>query len=964
MKFTRCSIGLLMFAVIVACQPASESDPESAPQSAPPPLLSETSELSIPFEKYILDNGLEVVMHQDHSDPIVAIALLYHVGSAREVPGRTGFAHLFEHLLFQSSENLGEGAFITGIPALGGVFNGGTSNDMTIYFESVPIDALERVLWMESDRLGFFINTVTQPRMENEKQIVKNEKRQRVDNVPYGHTSSVIDSSLYPPTHPYNWQVIGSLADLEAATLADVREFYEKYYGPQNVTLVISGDIDSADTKALVERYFGEIPAGEEIAPITVADVTLAETRSFYHQDNFAQLPELTMAWPTVENFHPDSYALTVLGQLLSDGRKSPFYKVVVEELKLAAGVSANQRSRELAGKFQISARGFSGVDLDDLNAAFNQAFARFEADGIGEADLERIKAGLETDFYNGISGVMDKAFQLARYNTFAGDPGFLTEDLANSLDVSIEDVMDVYQRYVKDQHYIATSFVPKGQLELALSNALEASVFTEQIVTGAEAAAGNLSATSEFTRTASLIDRSQEPALGTAPSSAAPEIWATTLENGMSLLGITQTEVPLVNFTLRLQGGMLLDNPDKIGVANLTAEMLLEGTENRTPEQLEEAIRQLGASIDISASPQWITFSATTLARNYPAVVDLITEILLEPRWEEERFALVKERTLSNIRQNGANPNAIASSVFRRLVYGSDNILANNVSGDEETVAAITLADLKAYYAAQFSPSVATVNVVGDISASDLINSLVELTERWEAKPVVVPQPQFQANTDGPGLYFVDVPNAPQSVIRVGYMAMPLTDPDFYPASVMNHQLGGGITGRLFQTLRIQNGYTYGAGSRFTGTALPGPFTVSTSVRANVTMESMALINEILEGYAASFSEVDLLETQNAMIRSNFVKLETSDAQLNMLQNISSYGLAQDYVSQREAVVRGMSVRSVQELANRYIDTDQMIYVVVGDAATQLERLTELGYENPIMLDSNGKRIADVESN
>lgn len=955
MRYLQNSSIILLLLVLISCQPETSTplEPETSP-----PQTEETTGLSIPFEKYQLDNGLEVVMHQDHSDPIAAIALLYHVGSARELPGRTGFAHLFEHLLFQSSENLEDGAFISGIPALGGTFNGGTSNDMTIYFEAVPNDALERVLWMESDRLGYFINTVTQPRLENEKQIVKNEKRQGVDNVPYGHTSSVIDSNLFPESHPYNWQVIGSLADLQATTLEDVRGFYETYYGPQNVTLVISGDIDIDDTKALVERYFGEIPAGAEIAAIAVPDVVLSETQSYFHEDNFAQLAELTLTWPTVENFHPDSYALTVLGQLLSDGKTSPFYKEIVEEQQLAASVSSRQDSRELAGKFQLSSRAFPDVDLDDMNAAFNQAFARFESEGIKQTDLERIKTGLETAFYQGISGVMGKAFQLAQYNTFAGDPGFLTEDLNNSLDVSIDDVMRVYEQYVKDRNHIATSFVPQGQLELARSDAVVADVFLEEIITGAEIDAGDLTVVNDFVRTPSLIDRSQAPNLGTAPSSSTPEVWTESLENGMELLGITQSELPLVTFTLRLEGGMLLDDPDKIGVANLTARMLLEGTATRTPAELEEAIRQLGATINVSASAESITLFATTLVRNYPAVLELVREILLEPRWDETRFDLVQESTLSRIRQNSANPNAIASTVFKRLVYGPDNILANNISGDEESVTAITIEDLKAYYSNQFSPSVATLHVVGDIDSSSVVASLADLTQQWSARPVAVPQPQFQSSTARAGLYVVDVPGAPQSVIRVGYMAMPQTDPDYYPAEIMNHQLGGGITGRLFQVLRIQNGYTYGAGSSFSGTLLPGPYTVSTSVRANVTLESMDLIKDILENYGETYSEVDLLETKNAMIRRNFVNLETPNAQLGMLQNMGSYDLPSDYVSQREAIVAGMSVSSVQSLASEYLAPDQMTYVVVGDAATQLPRLAELGYGEPVLVDREGNPL------
>ena len=909
--------------------------------------------LSVDFDKYELDNGLDVVLHQDRSDPIVAVALLYHVGSARENPGRTGFAHLFEHLLFQSSENLGEGGFINGIPALGGTFNGGTSNDSTVYFEVVPKDALERVLWMESDRLGFFINTVTDPRLENEKQIVKNEKRQGVDNNPYGHTSYVIDKALYPEGHPYNWQVIGSLQDLQAATLDDVREFYADWYGPQNVTLVIAGDFDAGVARALVERYFGEIEGGAEPADLPVQRASLSEVKSLFHEDNFAQLPALTMAWPTVEQFHPDAYPLAALAELLAGNKESPFYKVVVEEKKLAPNVSAFNEDLEVAGKFQISARAFPNVDLDALQAAFDESFARFESEGVSEEDLERIKAGIETGFYNGVSSVLGKAFQLSQYNTFAGDPGFITEDLERRLAVSVDDVNRVYRQYIEDKPYVATSFVPKGQAELTLEGATVADVYIEPIVQGAEAPAGDLSSV-PFERTPSSIDRSTPPALGPAPVSADREVWQETLANGLRVYGITHSELPLVNFSIRLKGGMWLDNPNKIGVANLITDMLMEGTANKTPEELEAAIDRLGANINMFTSNQYITLSGNTLARNFGATMDLVEEILLEPRWDEAAFARAKDSTLSSIRQASSSPGSIAGRVFNKLVYGGDHILANSTLGSEESVQAITLDDLRAYYETAFSPTVAVMHVAGDVTELDLGAAAASLGDPtvWTPEEVAFPDYPMSGPADAPAVYFVDVPAAPQSVIRAGYLAMPETDPDYYPAVVMNHQLGGGITARLFQILRIQNGYTYGASSFFSGTDVPGPFAVATSVRANVTYESAELIQDILEQYAGGFSEQDLTVTKDALIRSNFVDYETLGAMLSMLQDISAYGFPTDYVREREQIVRDMTVPIIQELAGEYADPDKMIYVVVGDAATQLDRLEGLGYGRPILLD------------
>ena len=927
----------------------------SACTGSPEP--SDGAGLRIDFEKYELDNGLDVVLHQDDSDPIVAVALLYHVGSAREQPGRTGFAHLFEHLLFQNSENVGEGGFINGIPALGGTFNGGTSNDSTVYYEVVPRDALERVLWMESDRLGFFINTVNEPNLENEKQVVKNEKRQSVDNNPYGHTSDVLDSNLYPSDHPYHWQVIGSLEDLQAATLADAREFYDRFYGPQNCTLVLAGDFDVAEAKRLVEMYFGEIPAGEDVTSPDVPRVALESSRKLYHEDNFASLPALTLVWPTVGQYHPDSYPLNALAQLLTDGKSSPFYDVVVRETKLAPGVSAFNQTAELAGKFRLGARAFPGTDLDDLMGSFDQAFARFESEEIAEADLDRIKAGLETGFYNRISSILGKSFELAQYNVFAGDPGFVTEDLANIMAVTIDDVRRVYETYLKDRPYVAASFVPRGQADLTLADSARAEVYEEQIVEGAETAVV-AAETTTIEKTPSAIDRSGPPALGETPTSSMPEVWTDELANGLRVYGIEQRELPLVRFSIRLDGGHLLDDPEMVGVANLMTDILMEGTAGRTPEELEQAIDDLGASINMFTSSQAITITGNSLARNYERTLGLAEEILLEPRWDAEAFELVKGRTISGIRQSSSSPPAIANRVFNKLLYGNGHILSSSVAGTEQEVDSITMDDLKDFYDTNFSPSVAAIHIAGAISQQDAMLSLTSLATRWEAKTMAIPEYALPQPTNEAAVYFVDIPNAPQSVIVAGRLALSQTDPDYYPAVVMNHQLGGGITGRFFQILRLEKGYTYGAGSGFAGTAIPGPFTASTSVRANVTYESTALIKEIMESYGSGFSEDDLTATKDALVRNNYRAFETLGALVGMLQNISLYDLPFDYIRQREQVVTGMTIPRVRDLAERYVDPGQMIYVVVGDAATQLARLSGLGYGAPIRLDRNANPV------
>lgn len=906
----------------------------------------------ISYEKFTLPNGLNVVFHIDRSDPVVAVSLTAHVGSAREKAGRTGFAHMFEHLLFLESENLGKGGLDILSSRIGGSgANGSTNRDRTNYLQTVPKDALEKMLWAEADKLGWFINTVTDPVLAKEKQVVKNEKRQSVDNNPYGHTSYVIDKALYPADHPYNWQVIGSLEDLDNAKLEDVKEFFRRWYVPNNVTLVVAGDFDAVQAKKWVEKYFSEIKRGEEITPLAKRPGVVKETIKFYHEDNFANLPELTMAWPTVEDYHPDSYALAVLAEYLSDGKKAPFYKVLVEEKKLTPEVGMFNSTAELAGEFMISVNAFDGKDLDEVSTAINEAFAKFEKEGISEKDLNRIKAGQETQFYNSLSNVLGKGVQLAQYSIFANDPGYIEKDIQNILAVKPADVMRVYQKYIKGKNYVATSFVPKGKIALALEGSKKADVVEEPIVEGAEAAVDpNVKAT--YDKTPSSFDRSVEPPYGPTPEVRIPAIWESKLTNGMRVYGIENNEVPLVQFEIVIDGGLLLEDINKVGVANMMADLMTQGTKRKTPLELEEAIQQLGATIDVRATTEDIRIGVNTLAKNYDATLALVEEILFEPRWDAAEFDLIKQSTISQIQQQQANPNAVAQNNYNLLIYGKDNIRSRNILGTVESVNAITLDDLKAFYAKSVSPSVARMHLVGSLDKAKITGSLAGINNKWASKKVDIPVYKTPAPPTKSQVYFYDVPDAKQSVLRIGYPALAVTDADFYPATVMNYILGGGgFASQLTQQLREGKGYTYGIASAFGGSKSVGPFMIASGVRSNVTLESAQLIKQIMLEYPKNFSDNDLATTKSFLIKSNARAFETAGAKLNMLENISKYGWKYDYVKQREKIVNEMTVARIKELSHKYLDTNKMIWLVVGDAKTQLPRLKELGFGDPILI-------------
>ncbi len=911
-------------------------------------------DLNIDFESFTLKNGLKVILHVDRSDPVVAVALTSHVGSARETEGRTGFAHLFEHLLFLESENLGKGGLDKLSARIGGSgANGSTNRDRTNYFQTVPNDALEKMIWAEADKLGYFINTVTEPVLAKEKQVVKNEKRQGIDNRPYGHTNYVIDQNLYPEGHPYSWQIIGSLEDLQNATLQEVKDFFNQWYVPNNVVLTIAGDFDKQQAKDWVHKYFDEIEAGQEISKREKRPVTLSETKSLYYEDNFARLPQLTMAWPSVYSYHEDSYALEILTQYLSDGKNAPLYQNLVEEKELTDNVRMYNYTSELAGQLMLQVTAFDQKELDDVKAGIEETISNFEKEGIPEKDLKRIKAGLETDFYNSISSVLGKGFQLAQYQIFAGDPNEINKNVDKIMAVTPRDVKRVFEKYIKGKNYVATSFVPKGQKELALSNSVPAEVVEEQIVEGAE---DEVSADAEvaYEKTPSSFDRSTEPPYWGTPEVKTPEIWKSRLPSGMDVLGITTDEVPLIRFSLEMEGGLLLEDSNKVGVSNLLANLMTKGTKDRSPEELEEAIELLGSSIDVNAGDEKITISGTSLARNFDKTMDLVKEILLEPRWDEEEFRLVKQQALSRIKQQEANPNSIAENEFRKLIYGKYHILSNNNLGTLESVEKINLQDLKNYYKNNLTPLRANFLAVGDLDRNKAVSSLKGISANWQPKSVKIPEfPEPEAPTTAK-VYFYDVPGAKQSVIKIGAPALAATEEDFYPAEVMNYRLGGGgFASQLFQELREGKGYTYGIRSGFSGSKLKGPFSVTSGVRSNITYEAVDLVKQIMENYPESLQPEDLTVTQGFMVKSNARKFETLNAKLGMLSDISNYDLPGDYIRQREETVNNFSLEDLQNLATKYIDPDKMIYLIVGDAETQLNKLEGLGFGKPVLLNN-----------
>ena len=921
-SFSLVWIGMLL---IVACQ--GEKD------------------FSLPYEKFVLDNGLQVVLHEDKSDPIVSVAIQYHVGSAREKPGKTGFAHLFEHMLFQRSEHLGRNEFFKKIGELGGSFNGATGPDGTVYYETVPRDALEKVLWMESDRMGFFINTVTRKGLEREIDVVSNEKRQN-ENRPFGQSNGMMLKQFYPEGHPYRWPVIGSIADLHGATVDDIKQFYRKYYAPNNATLVVAGDFDRREVEAMIRKYFGEIPAREEVEPVRPIPVQLEKTSKYVLEDRFANAPGLEMNFSGAEQFHPDAYPLRILALLLSYGKNAPFYKVLVEDNKLASYVNVASSSLELSGQVSVSVKAYKETDLNTVYRGIQEAFERFEQEGIRDNDLERMKIMQETMLYNVMMSLESKTQALARNNVFAGRPDQMVIDLAHYQAVTKEEVMRVYRKYVRGKHFVALSTVPQGQTSLALTGSVvvrpdEDSPVGQKLV----ADEGAVTDDDPYEYTPSVFDRSVEPPLlANTPESAMPPVWTGEMSNGMKVKGMAYTELPVVQFAVYLNSGMLCEPKGKSGLARLTAAVLNCGTRTKTPEELEVALGLLGARVSFGVSTERMQLSGSCLKKNFPQVLRLVEEMLLEPRWDETALELARKRMIGNIRQSSTEPKVLARHVFRQMMSGPENVLSNSALASEKEVAAITMEDIKTFYKTHIVPGQATFDFVGGYEKKEVMKFLQPLARTWTTGGAS--QERLNLNFMAPQakVYFVDYPGAKQSYILLGCPAMPKASNDYYPAKMVNQLLGASSNALLFDVLRLQHGYTYGAYSFFDCGKYANEFRATSSVQAAYTLEAMQLFKSCISTYGEQFTEQSLVKTKDAMFKENAAAFEMPDARLDLLSEMTVDGLPVDDLKRQEQLLKRMTLPEAKACIRNWLDYDRMFFVVVGDAASQLDRIRKSG--------------------
>lgn len=895
----------------------------------------------IKYHKYTLANGLTVVLHEDISDPLVNVNMTYHVGSAREEYGRSGFAHFFEHMMFQGSQHVADEEHFKIITEAGGNLNGTTNTDRTNYYQTVPANQLEKVLWLEADRMGFLLPSVTQEKFENQRETVKNERGQRVDNQPYGLRNEKTAEALYPLGHPYSWSTIGYVEDLDRVNLDDLKAFFKRWYGPNNAVLTIGGDINLLQTKAWIEKYFGTIPQGPEVFDATKKPAKLKETRYITLEDK-VHLPLLQVTYPTVYANHPDEAPLDVLASILGGGKTSLLYKNMVKK-GLAVQAFAGHPCRELACEFTLLslANPQNVTDLKTLNEIIQNSLSEFEQRGVQDDDLQRVKSGIETGYIYGLQSVEGKVNIMASSQTFKGEPDTVTSELTRYNAVTKEDVMRVYKQYVKSKHAIVLSVVPQGQLELAAAQQnfslpkRNVSVDTQAI------------ALSETPAVIDNFDRSVKPTAKPNKAVSVPDFWEHNYANGIDVLGVKASETPTLSLSLSLEGGVLLDPINKPGLASITAALMNESTSAYTAEEIANKLSLLGSSVSISASGRYINIYVDSLSKHAEETLLIFQEKILHPAFLQQDFDLVKGRMLQSMQQGLKNPSVLASLGRNVLLYTNESRLGMPDGGTIESIRSITLDDVKTFYAKYIRPNHATLVAVGDVDKTKTLQ-LIEFLGEWEGQQYELPVFDIDKNISKGKLYIVDNPGAVQSVINI-FSHAPVYDPygEYFKLGLSNFPLGGMFNSRINLNLREDKGYTYGASSRFSGGKQTGQFVASADVSAEFTKESIVeFLNEIDTYSEMGMTEDELSFLKSAYSESNALKYETPRQKAGFLVRLLSLGLDKDYTLRQQALIKDASSTELNELATKWLNTDKMHILVVGDAATLSKSLSSLRRE------------------
>ena len=908
--------------------------------------------LVIPYQKYVLPNGLTVLLTEDHSDPLVHVDVTYHVGSAREEIGKSGFAHFFEHMMFQGSDNVADEQHFKIISGAGGTLNGSTNQDRTNYFETVPSNQLEKMLWLESDRMGFLLDAVTQQKFEIQRSTVKNERGQNYDNRPYGLTGEFTSKNLYPYGHPYSWLTIGYIEDLNSVNVNDLKNFFLRWYGPNNATLTVGGDIKPAEVIKLAEKYFGSIPRGPEATKTILPPVVIEKDRYASYTDNYARIPLLNKTFVTVPNYDKDMAALACLAQVLGQGKNSVLYQQMVKTQK-ALSASAFSRLSELAGEFTFQVSPYPGKSLAAMDSLLQQSLASFEQRGVTDDDIAKFKGGIESQFINGLQSVSGKVSQLAAFQTFTGNPNMIGRQLEMYRAVTKESVMNAYNNYIKGKHSITVSVSVKGKPAQPVMD-------DNYNVDATHYIRPNYGYNGlKYVKATDNFDRKKQPGNGTNPVVKVPVFTKQEWPNGVKLIYAASNELPIVNISVRVPGGQLAEtnDPSKSGIASLTAAMLNEDTKKYSAEQMAVELQKLGSSINVFSSLDGIVFNVQSLKKNIGKTLELLEERMLHPDFNSEDFSRIQKQTLEGFKQLKSQPAAIADKVFDKINYGN-TILGMSSNGTETTVKNLTLKDVEDYYNTNITSQNTRVVIVGDVKENEVMSQLAFLNKLPNKKIDIVKPPKANP-VNKTVIYLVDVPKAAQTEFRVGMPTNKLYDAtgEFYRLGLLNYTIGGDFNSRLNLNLRENKGWTYGARSSFTGNEYAGDFTFSSGIRADATDSALTEVIKELKNYAEKgIAEEELAFMKMAIGQRDALAYETGAQKAGFVGRILQYNLPANYVETQSSILKNMKKAELDALAKKWISVNNMNILLVGDKAKILPGLQKFGYEI-IELDADGNK-------
>ena len=887
--------------------------------------IDESAELAIPYSKFTLENGLTVIVHEDHHDPLVHVDITYHVGSGREEVGKSGFAHFFEHMMFEGSKNVGNNDHFKHIAEAGGTLNGSTNRDRTNYYETLPKNHLELALWLESDRMGFLLDAVTQEGFENQRSVIKNEKAQRYENQPYGMLTQVTQEHFYPENHPYSWTTIGYTEDLDRVTTDDLKEFFAIWYGPNNAVLTIGGDVNTGETIALVDKYFGSIPRGPEVYKPEYEAPVIDQLRRVNFKDK-VRFPMLQITLPTVEVYHEDEAALDILADILGNGKNSRLYEPLVKQQK-AVQVYASNFCYEGCGEFRIGVFAYPNQHLEDVEKEIQRVLEHIKENGVTEAEVKRASIKHYSQMLYSLESVKNKVSRLAAYHTFAPTANFIEKDVQRYKDLTADDIMRVLNKYIYQKPSLNVTFYDDPHTDLiGVQNVDDFKRAGLDEIPHAEQVKAPVIEDN--------FDRSVKPEGGPIPVVTVPDLYRREFENGLQLMGTENWESPTLSMTLSFNGGSLTDVEEMSGLSTIYARMARESSEHFTAKQISEKLDALGSSIQVNAAKEEVEFKIKSLREGFNATMELLKEILFYPLFDANELARIKHEHKELLAFQQDEPEILANRAFYASVYGEEHPLGKPTSGRYNEIDAITPSALRAFQEQYLNPENCRLVVSGAISETELMDTLEFLTIDWKRNNTQVPdvpRPNFLSKGK---IVISHKEGAAQSEIRIGYPAMPYSATgEYFHASVMNYALGSAFNSRINLNLREDKGYTYGARSYFQGGRYKGPFVASAAVAADVTADAVKeFLFELNKYREDGITEEELEFTKKSLLYREALKYETNSQKNSFMLRMLEFGLVKEYVDEQKEILSNIATTKINELAVKHLPIEDMVIVIAGD--------------------------------